>query len=92
LYDSLLVEPEAAIGAGELAMHCLVKAHRLGTGWCVFWPAFPRSAQGTWTSKEVERARQPDCLHELTGFFTDDALGHSLIAGLQSASFRVVVR
>lgn len=92
LSDYIFVEPEVELTAGEIALNCLLKAHRLGKGWSVMWPGFPKSSAAGWLAGEVERAALPESLHGLTGSFSDTGLAaRSLIGGLQAASFTVTV-
>ena len=92
LSDHLFIEPPAERTAGEIALDCLRKAHRLGVGWSVLWPGVPQQAAGGWTVEDWRRAAFPESLDGLQGGLSDGmALGRSYLAGVQSASFTVTV-
>lgn len=92
LSDHLFIEPPAERTAGEIALDCLRKAHRLGVGWSVLWPDVPQQAAGGWTVEDWRRAAFPESLDGLQGGLSDGmALGRSYLAGVQSASFTVTV-
>lgn len=92
LSDYLFIEPPAERTAGEIALDCLRKAHRLGVGWSVLWPGVPRQAAGGWAAEDWRRAAFPESLDGLQGGLSNgEALGRSHVAGLQAASFTVTV-
>jgi hypothetical protein len=90
LSDHLFVEPEAERDAGEIALSCLTKAHRLGRGWAVMWPGFTPAPQGGYPAGEVDRARSAQTFNGLNGSFSAST-GDTALEGLVDASFTVVV-
>ena len=84
LHDFLFVEPEAELTAGELALQCLTKAHRLGKGWSIRWP--------TAVGEDLWSTALPDCLDGLAGDIGSlPSLIQIHLSGLQHASFSVKV-
>jgi hypothetical protein len=92
LSEHLFVEPEIERTAGEIAMSCLTKAHRLGVGWSVMWPGFHPSSGGGWPAEEVERAARPECLDGLVAMLPTSGVSRkTLHPNLEAASFQVTV-
>jgi hypothetical protein len=92
LSDYLFIEPETELTAGELALHCLTKAHRLGKGWSVMWQEVAKKVGVGWLSQDIVRAAFPDCLDGLTGSLTADAyFARCFLPEIQSAFFTVSV-
>ena len=90
--DHLFIEPPAERTAGEIALDCLRKAHRLGVGWSVLWPGVPQQAAGGWAAEDWRWAAWPESLDGLHGGLSDgEAPGRSHVAGVQAASFTVTV-
>jgi hypothetical protein len=86
------VEPAAAGDAGEIALRCLEKGHRLGRGWAVLWPATARNADGSVVADELRRVAAPEFLDGLRGILGDQAPGCQMrLQGLVFASFEVRV-
>jgi hypothetical protein len=70
--------------AGRIALACLEKGHRLGSGWRVLWPGVPRFPGG-YRAEDMDRAGRAEFLDGLEGGFR----GTSELPGLHAASFRV---
>jgi hypothetical protein len=88
--DHLLIEAEAELSPGEIALQCLQKAHRLGRGWAIIWP---RAAAGPEPSAaEWRLAALPESLAGLTGILNpDQALAELLVPKLCSAAFNLTI-
>lgn len=92
MHDYLMIGPEAELTAGEIALHCLVKAHCLGKGWSIMWPGCMKVSEKGWSAEDWRRAASPDFLQGLHGGFGDSPpFAESLLPGLHSASFTVTV-
>ena len=93
MHDCLMIEPEAELTAGEIALNCLIKAHRLGKGWSIMWPGCAKVSEKGWSAEDWRRAAWPEFLEGLHGGFGDSpSFTQSLVPGLHSASFTVTVR
>ncbi|MEW6078926.1 MAG: hypothetical protein AB1724_14020 [Thermodesulfobacteriota bacterium] len=80
--DHLMVSPAVEATAGEIALECLSRAHRIGRGWGVFWPQ-----AGNWA-----QAVAPEFLDGLTGNIEDgQPFVKIFVPGICIASFRVTV-
>ncbi len=89
LAEYQLVEPPQCLDAGELALACLTKAHRIGRGWAVMWPPFPRASQLGWWPEDVHRAKLPEALHDLAGWTS--SAPDCPIDGLYAVGFSIAV-
>jgi hypothetical protein len=100
LHEVILVEPPRVLGAGEIALNCLTKAHRLlqrsgdGLGWGLMWPRVePAHAQGLSVATSDKAA--PESLDGFWGVFNPTYWGSNPydtpIAQLYGASFAVRV-
>jgi hypothetical protein len=90
--DHLFIEPEAELTAGEIALNCLVKAHRLGKGWSIMWPGLSNTSKSGWSYEDLERFAIPDCLDGLTGGFNQvQHFAQSFFPEIESAIFTVTV-
>jgi hypothetical protein len=90
--DHLFVEPENELTAGELALSCLTKGHRLGRGWSVLWPGTNGTRGGDFPSDDWRRAANPEHLDGTRGGLgPHTGVSQISIAGLVAASFTVTV-
>jgi hypothetical protein len=80
--DHLMISPDIEATAGEIALECLLKGHRIGLGWGVFWPQ-----AGNWS-----QAVAPEFLDGLTGTIeAGQSLVKMLVPWICLATFRVTV-
>lgn len=92
LHDYLMIEPEVELTAGEIALNCLLKAHRFGKGWSIMWPGVLKVSEKGWSEEDWRRAAWPDFMQGLHGGFGDSfSFTQSMVPSLQSASFTVTV-
>lgn len=92
LSDHLFIEPPESLTAGELMLKILTKAHRLGIGWSIMWPGFPKATPTGWAADVWERAALPEAYDGLQGGFADmGGIRRSLVPEVHAASFTVEI-
>jgi hypothetical protein len=80
--DHLMIAPDIEATAGEIALDCLLRAHRLGKGWRILWPE----------AVNEEETVVPEFLDGLTGRIEDGRPFVKMsVPGLYMASFMVTV-
>ena len=92
LHDILFIGQSSERTAGEIALDALSRAHRIGRGWSITWPASARSSEQGMTDQEIMGSAMPDGMAGFRGAINVSFPFVKMdLKGLESASFFLTI-